>query len=143
MCRLRFRMTGTAMSNNMTGCCNLSSPSSGRIVVGGSRLAQYYMPVHLAALDIRASSIFDDLETFRLDKVRMPAQTSSPDAHCRSFAQIAVVGSQSSGKSSVLESLVGYDFLPRGTGICTRRPLVLQVCLCEDPLLQRLDLPLC
>ncbi len=41
--------------------------------------------------------------------------------------QIAVVGSQSSGKSSVLESLVGYDFLPRGTGIVTRRPLVLQV----------------
>jgi GTPase SAR1 family protein len=35
--------------------------------------------------------------------------------------QIAVVGSQSSGKSSVLESIVGYDFLPRGTGICTRR----------------------
>jgi GTPase SAR1 family protein len=38
-----------------------------------------------------------------------------------------VVGSQSSGKSSVLESLVGYDFLPRGTGIVTRRPLVLQL----------------
>ena len=45
--------------------------------------------------------------------------------------QIAVVGSQSSGKSSVLESIVGYDFLPRGTGICTRRPLILQL-LHED-----------
>ncbi|EKX42816.1 hypothetical protein GUITHDRAFT_40367, partial [Guillardia theta CCMP2712] len=45
--------------------------------------------------------------------------------------QIAVVGSQSSGKSSVLESLVGYDFLPRGSGICTRRPLILQL-LQED-----------
>lgn len=41
--------------------------------------------------------------------------------------QIAVVGSQSSGKSSVLESLVGRDFLPRGPDICTRRPLVLQL----------------
>ncbi|KAF7555967.1 hypothetical protein G7046_g6426 [Stylonectria norvegica] len=41
--------------------------------------------------------------------------------------QIAVVGSQSSGKSSVLENIVGRDFLPRGTGICTRRPLVLQL----------------
>mmetsp|Transcript_16669 Transcript_16669/g.45384 ORF Transcript_16669/g.45384 Transcript_16669/m.45384 type:complete len:250 (+) Transcript_16669:55-804(+) len=41
--------------------------------------------------------------------------------------QIAVVGSQSSGKSSVLESIVGYDFLPRGVGIVTRRPLVLQL----------------
>lgn len=41
--------------------------------------------------------------------------------------QIAVVGSQSSGKSSVLENIVGRDFLPRGTGIVTRRPLVLQL----------------
>jgi replication fork clamp-binding protein CrfC len=41
--------------------------------------------------------------------------------------QIVVVGSQSSGKSSVLENIVGRDFLPRGTGIVTRRPLVLQL----------------
>ncbi|XP_051545873.1 dynamin-1-like protein isoform X4 [Myxocyprinus asiaticus] len=41
--------------------------------------------------------------------------------------QIAVVGTQSSGKSSVLESLVGRDLLPRGTGIITRRPLILQL----------------
>lgn len=60
--------------------------------------------------------------------------------------QIAVVGSQvknkrskklrnknvffffqSAGKSSVLENLVGRDFLPRGTGIVTRRPLTLQL----------------
>lgn len=41
--------------------------------------------------------------------------------------QVAVVGSQSSGKSSVLEALVGRDFLPRGSDICTRRPLLLQL----------------
>nr|XP_061790664.1 dynamin-1-like [Nerophis lumbriciformis] len=41
--------------------------------------------------------------------------------------QIAVVGGQSSGKTSVLENFVGRDFLPRGTGIVTRRPLVLQL----------------
>uniref|UniRef100_A0A8D3CMQ5 Dynamin-1-like protein n=1 Tax=Scophthalmus maximus TaxID=52904 RepID=A0A8D3CMQ5_SCOMX len=41
--------------------------------------------------------------------------------------QIAVVGTQSSGKSSVLESLVGRDLLPRGTGVVTRRPLILQL----------------
>ncbi|XP_038687876.1 dynamin-related protein 1E-like [Tripterygium wilfordii] len=40
---------------------------------------------------------------------------------------IVVVGGQSSGKSSVLESIVGRDFLPRGSGIVTRRPLVLQL----------------
>ena len=37
------------------------------------------------------------------------------------------VGSQSSGKSSVVEALVGREFLPRGTGIVTRRPLVVQM----------------
>jgi len=41
--------------------------------------------------------------------------------------QIAVVGGQSAGKSSVLENFVGRDFLPRGSGIVTRRPLVLKL----------------
>ncbi|CAN1281818.1 Dynamin-related protein 3B, partial [Linum perenne] len=38
-----------------------------------------------------------------------------------------ITESKSSGKSSVLEALVGRDFLPRGNDICTRRPLVLQL----------------
>jgi len=41
--------------------------------------------------------------------------------------QIVIVGSQSSGKSSVIESLVGRSILPRGIGIVTRRPLILQL----------------
>ena len=41
--------------------------------------------------------------------------------------QITVVGGQGAGKSSVLESLVGKDFLPRGEGIVTRRPLIIQM----------------
>ncbi|VFQ70481.1 unnamed protein product [Cuscuta campestris] len=40
---------------------------------------------------------------------------------------IVVLGGQSSGKSSALESIVGRDFLPRGSGIVTRRPLILQL----------------
>lgn len=40
---------------------------------------------------------------------------------------------QSSGKSSVLEAVVGRDFLPRGTGIVTRRPLVLNLVHVDDP----------
>ena len=43
---------------------------------------------------------------------------------------------QSSGKSSVLEAVVGRDFLPRGTGIVTRRPLVLQLVKLDDPMAQ-------
>ena len=41
--------------------------------------------------------------------------------------QIVVVGSQSTGKSSVLENIAKQNFLPRGMGIVTRRPLVLQM----------------
>ncbi|KAF7690928.1 hypothetical protein HF521_011225 [Silurus meridionalis] len=64
----------------------------------------------------------------------------SSTGRCCSFdlPQIAVVGEQSSGKSSVLENLVVRDFLPRGSGIVTGfspswlrdrhcRPLVLQL----------------
>ncbi|KAM3876011.1 dynamin 3a isoform 2-T2 [Diretmus argenteus] len=40
---------------------------------------------------------------------------------------IAVVGGQSAGKSSVMENFVGRDFLPRGSGLVTRRPLILQL----------------
>ncbi|KAK9719982.1 mitochondrial dynamin GTPase Msp1 [Basidiobolus ranarum] len=38
---------------------------------------------------------------------------------------IVVIGSQSSGKSSVLESIVGREFLPKGNNMVTRRPLEL------------------
>ncbi|CAH1397929.1 unnamed protein product [Nezara viridula] len=41
--------------------------------------------------------------------------------------QIVVVGDQSSGKSSVLEGLVGKPFLPRGVGVVTRRPLLIHL----------------
>lgn len=44
-----------------------------------------------------------------------------------SLPRIAVLGTQSSGKSSVLESIVGLDFLPRGDGVVTRRPLELRL----------------
>ena len=40
---------------------------------------------------------------------------------------IVSVDAQSSGKSSVIESIVGRDFLPRGSGIVTRCPLVLSL----------------
>ena len=55
---------------------------------------------------------------------------------------LAVVGSQSCGKSSVLENIVGKDFLPRGTGIVTRRPLVLQLINVseDDPIVTKVPL---
>ncbi|SCV67493.1 BQ2448_5104 [Microbotryum intermedium] len=38
---------------------------------------------------------------------------------------IVVIGSQSSGKSSVLEAIVGREFLPKGDNMVTRRPIEL------------------
>lgn len=38
---------------------------------------------------------------------------------------IVVIGSQSSGKSSVLEAIVGQEFLPKGQNMVTRRPIEL------------------
>ncbi|XP_074263125.1 phragmoplastin DRP1E-like [Silene latifolia] len=55
------------------------------------------------------------------------AANSAFNSLWEALPSVAVVGGQSSGKSSVLESIVGRDFLPRGFGIVTRRPLVLQL----------------
>eukprot|EP01015_Nassula_variabilis_P025044 TRINITY_DN483_c0_g2_i2.p1 TRINITY_DN483_c0_g2~~TRINITY_DN483_c0_g2_i2.p1 ORF type:complete len:647 (+),score=143.12 TRINITY_DN483_c0_g2_i2:65-2005(+) len=41
--------------------------------------------------------------------------------------RIVVLGTQSSGKSTLLESIMGLDFLPRGEGVVTRRPLELRL----------------
>ncbi|CAL8117628.1 unnamed protein product [Orchesella dallaii] len=41
--------------------------------------------------------------------------------------QIVVVGAQSSGKSSVLDGLVGFSILPRGSGTVTKCPIIVQL----------------
>ena len=65
----------------------------------------------LTGSNLAISKLQSVLAQVGLDRVGLPS--------------IAVVGSQSSGKSSVLEAIVGKEFLPRGTGIVTRRPLLL------------------
>ena len=59
-------------------------------------------------------NIVDEVRDYGLDK-----EISLP--------RIAVLGTQSSGKSSLLENIVGLDFLPRGSGVVTRRPLELRM----------------
>ncbi len=41
---------------------------------------------------------------------------------------ICALGCPSSGKSSVLKSIIGLEFLPRGNGVVTGRPLELHLC---------------
>ena len=43
------------------------------------------------------------------------------------FPRICTIGGFSTGKSSVLDSILGLDFLPRGDGIVTRRPLEIKL----------------
>ncbi|KAJ7771596.1 Dynamin central region-domain-containing protein [Mycena metata] len=62
-----------------------------------------------------------------INKLQDVFTTVGSSASSIDLPQICVLGSQSSGKSSVLENIVGRDFLPRGSGIVTRRPLVLQL----------------
>ncbi|KAF8753385.1 hypothetical protein RHS01_06995 [Rhizoctonia solani] len=45
---------------------------------------------------------------------------------------IVVIGSQSSGKSSVLEAIVGHEFLPKGNNMVTRRPIELTLVCTPD-----------
>ncbi|SBS81751.1 dynamin-like protein, putative [Plasmodium ovale] len=44
-----------------------------------------------------------------------------------SLPHIAVVGAQSVGKTSLLESLVGLSFMPKGEDIVTRTPIIIQL----------------
>ncbi|TBU20220.1 dynamin [Hamiltosporidium tvaerminnensis] len=46
--------------------------------------------------------------------------------------QIAVIGSQSSGKSSVLDQIIQKDFLPRGTGFITKCPIIINMRYCNS-----------
>ena len=62
-----------------------------------------------------------------LTKLRHAFEGVNVDASLLDLPRLVVVGSQSSGKSSVLEHIVGQDFLPRGSGIVTRCPLILQL----------------
>ncbi|KAJ1426181.1 P-loop containing nucleoside triphosphate hydrolase [Sesbania bispinosa] len=66
------------------------------------------------------------------DRIR-PVLDAVENLRCLNIAKegiqlptIVVVGDQSSGKSSVLESLAGIS-LPRGQGICTRVPLIMRL----------------
>ncbi|KAJ2111640.1 mitochondrial dynamin GTPase Msp1 [Coemansia sp. RSA 922] len=89
----------------------------------------------------RRDSPSDDNELMELTKKLLEIQTilktvkpsdsagdNNDEARHSSALQlpsIVVIGSQSSGKSSVLEAIVGQEFLPKGSNMVTRRPIEL------------------
>ncbi|KAJ3153371.1 dynamin-like GTPase mgm1 [Irineochytrium annulatum] len=62
--------------------------------------------------------------TRKLIEVRNLLKTVNNNANLQ-LPSIVVIGSQSSGKSSVLEAIVGHEFLPKGNNMVTRRPIEL------------------
>lgn len=64
------------------------------------------------------------LLTKKMIEIRSLLQTVG-QSDALTLPSIVVVGSQSSGKSSVLEAIVGHEFLPKGSNMVTRRPIEL------------------
>lgn len=64
------------------------------------------------------------LLTKKMIEIRSILQTVG-QSNALTLPSIVVIGSQSSGKSSVLEAIVGHEFLPKGANMVTRRPIEL------------------
>ena len=62
--------------------------------------------------------------TKKMIEIRSLLQTIG-QSESMTLPSIVVIGSQSSGKSSVLEAIVGHEFLPKGSNMVTRRPIEL------------------
>ncbi|KXS95343.1 hypothetical protein AC578_5281 [Pseudocercospora eumusae] len=62
--------------------------------------------------------------TRKMIEIRSLLQTIG-QSESLTLPSLVVIGSQSSGKSSVLEAIVGHEFLPKGSNMVTRRPIEL------------------
>ena len=72
----------------------------------------------------------------------LDVQSRAPAGATRlDLPMFVVVGAQSSGKSSVLDNIIGRSFLPRGSGTVTRRPLNLMMQRCDEEYVEFGHLP--
>ncbi|UZJ55934.1 hypothetical protein CBS101457_005254 [Exobasidium rhododendri] len=78
-----------------------------------------------ASLDPTNTSEELMLLTRKLIEVRNILKSVDHESDSLTLPSIVVIGSQSSGKSSVLEAIVGHEFLPKGNNMVTRRPIEL------------------
>ena len=74
-----------------------------------------------------SQNISEDRENLFFKKLLKLTQLHDYDKETIKLPKICVLGNISSGKSSVLESLIDLDILPRGDGRVTRRPLELNL----------------
>ncbi|KAM3124580.1 hypothetical protein ACQ2H7_002168 [Candidozyma auris] len=78
-------------------------------------------------LDLENDETTDDMLnlTRQMIEIRNILSAVDPQSETLKLPSIVVIGSQSSGKSSVLEAIVGQEFLPKGSNMVTRRPIEL------------------
>ncbi|KAI9678682.1 MAG: dynamin-like GTPase mgm1 [Caeruleum heppii] len=80
------------------------------------------------------------LLTKKMIEIRSLLQTVG-QSEALTLPSIVVIGSQSSGKSSVLEAIVGHEFLPKGSNMVTRRPIELTLVNTPDAKAEYAEFP--
>lgn len=79
--------------------------------------------------------------TRQMIEIRSLLQEIDRSSETLKLPSIVVVGSQSSGKSSVLEAIVGQEFLPKGSNMVTRRPIELTLVNTPNTAAETADFP--
>lgn len=79
--------------------------------------------------------------TRQMIEIRSLLQEIDRSSDTLKLPSIVVIGSQSSGKSSVLESIVGQEFLPKGSNMVTRRPIELTLVNTPNTAAETADFP--
>lgn len=94
-------------------------------------------------LDLENDETTDDMLnlTRQMIEIRNILTAVDPQSETLKLPLIVVVGSQSSGKSSVLEAIVGQEFLPKGNNMVTRRPIELTLVNSPDSASETAEFP--
>lgn len=94
-------------------------------------------------LDLENDETTDDMLnlTRQMIEIRNILTAVDPQSETLKLPLIVVVGSQSSGKSSVLEAIVGQEFLPKGNNMVTRRPIELTLINSPDSASETAEFP--
>lgn len=132
---------GSLSGGNSSSSSSNGSDSSSSSGPGGKGPAAALAASLVAKLDEQADgqAVDDEEEAFdsedsaaslmhltrQLIEVRNILKTIDHTGEEIALPSIVVIGSQSSGKSSVLEAVVGHEFLPKGSNMVTRRPIEL------------------
>lgn len=110
--------------SNSSQSSSSSSSADGEPSGGGSEAATVAAVAATAAFSQEADEDQMMVLTKKMIEIRgILSQVDQSDT--LQLPSIVVIGSQSSGKSSVLEAIVGHEFLPKGSNMVTRRPIEL------------------